>query len=424
MLAITTISQVRFLLLTTFLLSFLFPFHNAFLYNNINHVGIHVNNNVNVHVNVNVNVQNARQRLLHHHQRRRHNRLIIPQHILNMLPPSLLVDSFDIMSTAYSDALQNYPLLTKSSTGFTLCGVADVLAQSRAMMMKIPKDTTTTTTTSAGISNNNNTNNNTNPSTSTTSITSTSTNNTNTSRKFLTIIQYIFNTIDYKRVIRFAIKGFFGAIVWSTWYDISDTLLPIESISSILSSTTTTINTIIYNTNSNSFIMIEEGGKYYNIILNIIKTTSLIIIEQFVACPIIFSTFEIPAATILNNAPLKRIPYEINDKLYDMLVANFKIWTWANIVIYNVPVQYRVGLSNVIDIFWQSIVADFAANCGNDNNDNIGSSSSKVRGGVDRQEECRIDSSSTSDAQGKVQVPLPFITKNNSNTTIAIKTSR
>jgi hypothetical protein len=360
---IVIISLVRLLIIT--ILSFLFPFHDAFVHN-INH--FHV-------------VDNKIQ--CHQQQHLRHNQLIIQQH---MIPPSSpFIDSFDYISTTYSDALQNYPLFTKSSTGFILCGVADVLAQSRALMM-LAKDnrhppmmiTTTTTTTATTV----------------TTVTINNTNNGNTNhKKFLTTIQYIFNTIDYKRIVRFAIKGFFGAIVWSSWYDISDTILPIETISSILSSS----------------LLIEEGSRYYNIILNIIKTTSLILIEQFIACPIIFSTFEIPAATILNNAPLKRIPYEINDKLYDMLVANFKVWTWANMIIYNVPVQYRVGLSNVIDIFWQSIVADFAANCGNDTGSN------KVRGvgvgvGVDIQEECRIEE----------QALLPVTTENNS--TITMKT--
>ena len=47
-----------------------------------------------------------------------------------------------------------------------------------------------------------------------------------------------------------------------------------------------------------------------------------------------------------------------------LLVSNAKVWTLANVVIYNVPVDWRPAISNLVDILWQSIVSDVAADCG------------------------------------------------------------
>ena len=210
----------------------------------------------------------------------------------------------DIIFDTYSDALQYHPIITKGTTGFVLCGIGDSIAQTRCQIQTDEK-----------------------------------------ARSGGEFGNSLFDGIDLKRLIRFATKGFFGALIWGTWYDISAELVSTEHIRILFADNDWTSN---------------------DILINIVRTFSSIIIEQFLACPIIFGLWEIPAATILNNAPLTRIPYEIDDKLGDMLIVNAKVWTAANLIIYNVPVQYRVGLSSIIDIFWQSIVSDFAADCGSD----------------------------------------------------------
>lgn len=206
----------------------------------------------------------------------------------------------------YSRSLEEFPVITKAMTGFVLCGVADVIAQVRG---NESRDTKTNSNSMFG---------------------------SNTLRD-----------INIQRLSRFASKGFFGAIIWGAWYDISADFISENNIAYILSETG-----------------IRDSDSISSTVLNVLRTISAITIEQFLACPIIFGLWEIPAATLLNNAPVKRIPYEIEDKLNNMLIANAKVWTIANLIIYNIPVQYRVGLANVIDIFWQSIVSDFAADCG------------------------------------------------------------
>ena len=45
-------------------------------------------------------------------------------------------------------------------------------------------------------------------------------------------------------------------------------------------------------------------------------------------------------------------------------MSNAKVWTLANLVIYNSPVEWRPVVANFVDILWQSIVSDVAADCG------------------------------------------------------------
>ncbi len=211
----------------------------------------------------------------------------------------------------YSRSLQEFPLLTKATTGFLLCGIADILAQTRANKPKPD-----------GIN---------------------------------ALFLHSLENVNTTRLAKFASKGFFGAIIWGSWYDLSDNFISTSNIEHVLSQIDMRCNEVLSSSAA----------------VNALRIASAIIIEQFVACPIIFGLWEIPAATLLNKSQIKRIPYEVKDKLNDMLIANAKVWTLANLIIYNTPLQYRVGLSNVIDIFWQSIVSDFAATCGNDEDEDF-----------------------------------------------------
>jgi hypothetical protein len=150
--------------------------------------------------------------------------------------------------------------------------------------------------------------------------------------------------MNWIRLARFAVKGFFGTCIWAFWYDLSDTILSDENI----------LSAIV------SLGFGDVGDK----VLNAIRTVMLVLAEQFITCPLIYGLWEIPMSTLLNGASASRIPYEVKDKLLDMLFENAKIWTVANILIYNVPLQYRTGLANIMDVILQSIVSDFAAACG------------------------------------------------------------
>jgi len=203
----------------------------------------------------------------------------------------ILPNDLSIITSAYTNSLTEYPLLTKSVTGFFLCGIGDVLAQSRTTS-DTPQE-----------------------------------------------------QFDWKRLLRFSSKGAFGTIIWVQWYNLSDVF----------------VNTLPLMNNVSS-----DGINDPNImtVAAILRTILLISMEQFIACPIAYGLWEIPVATMLNGAPVSEIKYEVKSKLGRMLIENAKIWTFANIIIYNVPVQFRAALGNLMDILWQSIVSDFAADCG------------------------------------------------------------
>jgi len=88
------------------------------------------------------------------------------------------------------------------------------------------------------------------------------------------------------------------------------------------------------------------------------KTVSLICAEQFLFAPIIFALYLIPLSAMLGGACLRDVPQEVNNRLGALLTANAKVWTLANVVIYNAPVQYRVLLSDLGDILWSCICSE------------------------------------------------------------------
>ena len=216
------------------------------------------------------------------------------------------------IAEAYSNSLVQYPFVTRGATGFFLCGIADVIAQIRGYESDNIQDPES--------------------------------NQIHIPVPFLEII-------NMPRLARFATKGFFGTIIWAVWYDYSDHLLNRNNVLAVLK----TVGIL--------------GAS--DAVQNVARTGMLILVEQFVTCPLIYGLWEVPISTLLNGSPIARITYEVKDKLGDMLIENAKVWTLANIIIYNTPLQYRTTIANVMDIIWQSIVSDFAADCGKDKKENL-----------------------------------------------------
>ena len=148
-------------------------------------------------------------------------------------------------------------------------------------------------------------------------------------------------------------KGCLGGIVWSFWYDCLDGFLDLDSKYNIY-----------------KLVGILSGGadiinyEWIRDHLAVVTTALSVFIEQFFWCPIVFGTFEIPVSTLLNGGSFSTVKQEVDSKLGGLLVSNAKVWTIANIFIYNSPVQWRPAVSNFVDILWQSIVSDVAADCG------------------------------------------------------------
>jgi len=146
------------------------------------------------------------------------------------------------------------------------------------------------------------------------------------------------NDIDWGRVCRFALKGVGSSLIWNCWYESADdvaldVLRPLSGTSEVSAP---------------------------------IRIGVAMLIDQFIWAPLAFGTYDIPVATLLNGASISRVPSEIRSKLGGMLLSNAIVWTPANLIIYAVPPIYRVGTSNLVDILWQSLMADVAADCGAD----------------------------------------------------------
>lgn len=49
--------------------------------------------------------------------------------------------------------------------------------------------------------------------------------------------------------------------------------------------------------------------------------------EQFLWCPLLYSLYVIPLNTFLNGGGLNTAITNVRERLYDLLVANAKVWT-------------------------------------------------------------------------------------------------
>lgn len=133
-------------------------------------------------------------------------------------------------------------------------------------------------------------------------------------------------TWDAKRTVRFAGTGVGSGALWTGWYGFADGLLePYDPVSRI---------------------------------------ALALLVEQFFWCPIIFSLYVIPLSAALNGAGVRTLPGEVREQLGPLLLANAKVWTLANVLIYSTPLAYRVLASNGVDLVWAVVCASIAAECG------------------------------------------------------------
>lgn len=148
------------------------------------------------------------------------------------------------------------------------------------------------------------------------------------------------------RTVRFASKGCVGGIIWTRWYDWLDGFLSYDSPTSLY---------VLAGVTLPSFALSHPG---------VVTTALSIILEQFVWCPFVYGTFEIPVSTLMNGGSPGGIKDEVDAKLNGLLVSNAKVWTLANVLIYGAPLEWRLFIGNVVDVFWQSVVSNVSADCG------------------------------------------------------------
>jgi len=227
----------------------------------------------------------------------------------------------------YQYLTNTFPLPTQSATFGTFAGVGDALAQQKEISKQSGDDvqeenidsvmeTTASTTTIEEEINSENDNVIDSSSSSSSSLSS----------------------FDGKRTQRFVLKGFGAGLIWSQWYPVVDGWSDISS----------------------SYFLAGIGYDDIGTAHTIAKTVSSILMEQFIACPIVYSLWDIPIPAILAGADLKSIPQLVKDKVPGLLLDNAKVWTLVNIIVYNLPVQWRVFAVSIAEIFWASIVSSVA----------------------------------------------------------------
>lgn len=134
-------------------------------------------------------------------------------------------------------------------------------------------------------------------------------------------------------------KGLIEGIMWSFWYKLADK----------------------WSLALTSIMLRAIGGVPGTNLEVILRTVVSLVMDQMIAAPTIYGLWDIPFPAYRNGVPLRKLPGQVKSKLGEILIANMKLWTPVNIVIYNAPLKYRVILSATADVFWQSIVSSIAS---------------------------------------------------------------
>jgi hypothetical protein len=153
---------------------------------------------------------------------------------------------------------------------------------------------------------------------------------------------------DLKRSIAYFCKGLGGGIYWAFWFDVAD----------IWSNDITT--NVISSSSSSSWLLFKNNYDY-EFIYRILQTIASILMEQFIACPVLYTFWDIPITSLLRGSPMRQIPAQIDEKLGPLLIANAKVWTIVNIITYNIPLELRVLYTSIADIIWQTINASITS---------------------------------------------------------------
>lgn len=99
--------------------------------------------------------------------------------------------------------------------------------------------------------------------------------------------------------------------------------------------------------------MLPDNSNFHTIIQTIVS----ILLEQFIASPIIFGLWDLPILSLMHGAPPASIPGIVRQKLPKLLITNAKLWTFVNIFIYNIPLKFRVFVLSIAIVFWESLVS-------------------------------------------------------------------
>jgi len=186
---------------------------------------------------------------------------------------------------------------------------------------------------------------------------------------------------DPKRGMIYFFKGLGSGVLWAWWFEQADVLsreltqltlshihglfttitLLLSSSSSrfqqqeildfttTMTATTTVVAAATAIVTSTTTLLAQQTER-------IIQTTINILMEQFLVCPILFTVWDIPVTAMMRgDIKASQIPEQIELKLVPLLIANAKVYTFANIITYNIPLQYRLLSASAFSIISETI---------------------------------------------------------------------
>lgn len=108
--------------------------------------------------------------------------------------------------------------------------------------------------------------------------------------------------IDKRRIWSFFVTGLGSGVLWACYYDVADYVVNAKPVTDV----------------------VGVGA--------VQRTIMSLAIQQFVWCPIMFSTYQIPAAVLQNGGKFSEIPGAVRERLLELLIKSAKIFTVADIV--------------------------------------------------------------------------------------------
>ena len=66
----------------------------------------------------------------------------------------------------------------------------------------------------------------------------------------------------------------------------------------------------------------------------------------------------------MNGVPASLVPDVVASAWRPTIVASAQLWTPANVLVYSAPLEYRLLVSNIFDLAWNTINSDISAGCG------------------------------------------------------------
>uniref|UniRef100_A0A7S3L1K8 Uncharacterized protein n=1 Tax=Amphora coffeiformis TaxID=265554 RepID=A0A7S3L1K8_9STRA len=136
--------------------------------------------------------------------------------------------------------------------------------------------------------------------------------------------------IDWRRLNAFFIKGAVSGVLWSHWYALVD---PVG-------------------------VAVAENLAPSSASIEAARIVVSVFLDLFVFSPFLFCVWDLPFPMLARGDPLESIPRKVRAKIGPILADNTKVWMVPNLVIYSLPVQYRVVVTSCTDAVWQMMLSD------------------------------------------------------------------